>query len=85
MPSRIVFDTVAGTAGERQRAYREGDSTHLEYSNGVELTVEKTGDGGQDGMLKEVRTVTRTKTRRTYGITQYAPGQYERIFKREKD
>jgi hypothetical protein len=66
VPSREVFDTLTETKGERLKAYKEGDQTHIEYSNGVEIDMQKTSGGGQGGNLKEVRTVMRTKTRRTY-------------------
>ena len=91
MVARNITDTVRDKHATRLKAHldgprnKAGDRKVIEYSDGTEITTEKTGDGARraDGRLymKEVRTITRTKTPPGATVSiGYAPGQYERIF-----
>lgn len=78
MPDKQIIDTVTQTQGKRMRVHKEGGTTYIPYSNGVELTVEKT-DVGDGQRLKEVRTVTKVKTPRTYYVGGFGPGRWAEI------
>jgi hypothetical protein len=80
--NREIFDTISETRGERMSVVKGGSTTHVPYSNGIELTWEKTEEG--DGTrLKEVRTLTKTKAPHSlWSRTRYRAGQYETIFQK---
>jgi hypothetical protein len=89
--ARNIHDTVRDTDATRLKAHLDGPRNDagakkvIEYSDGTEITVERSGGGAtfSDGRpaLKEVRTITRTKTPPTrVGQMPWREGQYEKVF-----
>ena len=77
MPARTIHDTISDTTGRRERVEVDSDKRRsIQYSNGVELIVEKTGDG-VPGVMKEVREITRVKTPHKMFVGGFGPGKWK--------
>ena len=94
MVARNLTNTVTDVTATRLKAHLDGPRNDtgarkvIDYSDGTEITVERTGGGStfSDGRpaLKEVRTITHTKTpRTTIAAPHYRDGQFKRIFGHE--
>ena len=61
--NRVVYDTISETKGERLSVHKDEKrgETIVPYSNGAEVTWQRTAVG-DDGRLKEIRTVTKITT-----------------------
>lgn len=81
--NRIVYDTISGTTGERLSVHKDEKSgeTIVPYSNGAEVTWQRTAVG-DDGRLKEIRTVTKVKT--PHKMFTMPGDAYDRIFRRKE-
>ena len=93
MVARNLHDTARDKDATRLEAHLDGPRNDagarkvIDYSDGTEITVERTGGAASFSSgrpaLKEIRTITRTRTpRTTIAAPQYQGDQYERIFKR---
>ncbi len=91
MPARNITNTVTDKTSTRLKAHLDGPRNDagakkvIEYSDGTEVTVERTGGPATDRngrvVMKESRIISKTKTPPTHvGQTPWKPGQYERVF-----